>query len=403
MLKPFSFLFGSRRLRVLRSTAGEVMNLFRVSGYTYSNFEFCGDYACFSCSVSVSKSIIAACEARGISVSVERERGIPFILKRYRHRYGVFIGIFLCFFLIFMSGRVVWDIRVEGNRAMSDEEVISELFECGFQIGALKSNLDIDAIEMRTLVFSDKISWISINLLGTVANVEIREMDTPPDERTPNFAASNLVATRGGVIEDFEDVRGEVVVKIGDIVGEGDLLVSGLYGDDKTSFRYTCAKGEVLARTTHDFSVEIPLKYTDKVYSDKVKCEKSIIFFEKEVKFTINSGNLPPSCDTIDTVEYLETPWGTRLPIGVRTVRYYEYSESEEIRSEEAAERLALYKLRLLMEEEMKDASLVEKKISGELVGGKYILNCKAECIENIAIVKEIEIEGLPSAKQSER
>ena len=402
MLRPFSFFFGSRRLRFLRSAAGEVMNLFRVSGYTYSKFEFCGDHACLSCSVSVSKSIIAACAARGISVSVERESGIPFVLKRYRHRYGVFIGILLCFFLIFLSGRIVWDIRVEGNRNMSEEEVISELRECGFQIGALKSELDIDAIEMRTLVFSENISWISINLLGTVANVEIREMDTPPDDSAPDFAAANLVAARGGVIEDLEDVRGEVVVKIGDIVGEGDLLVSGLYGDDSSSFRYTCAKGEVLARTTHDFSVEIPLEYTDKVYSDKVKCEKYIIFFEKEVKFTINSGNLPPSCDTIDTVEYLETPWGTRLPVGVRTVRYYEYGENKAQRSEEAAKRIALYKLRLLMEEELKNASLVEKKISGGLVGDKYILDCRAECIENIAIVKEIEIEGLPSVKRSE-
>ena len=86
MIRPFSFFFGSRRLRVLRSAAGEVMNLFRVSGYTYSNFEFCGDYAFFSCSVSVSKSIINACAARGISVSVTRESGIPFVLKSRIHQ-----------------------------------------------------------------------------------------------------------------------------------------------------------------------------------------------------------------------------------------------------------------------------------------------------------------------------
>lgn len=398
-----SFLFGSRRLRVLKSSAGEVMNLFRVSGYSYSNFEFCGEYACFSCSAKVSKIIIEACSARGISVGVTKESGIPFILKRYRRRYGVFVGVLLCFFLIFLSGRVVWDIRVEGNREMSAEEVIAELEDCGFHVGALKNTLDIDAIEMRTLVFSENISWISINLLGTVANVEIREIESPIDDGAPDFAAANLVAARGGVIEDFQNVRGEVVAKIGDTVGEGDLLVSGLYGDEKSSFRYVCAKGEVLARTTHDFSIEIPLEYTDKSYAKEVKCEKYIIFFEKEVKFTINSGNLPPSCDTIDTVEFFETPWGTRLPLGVRTVRYYEYEERQEKRSEEAAEGLALYKLRLLMEEELSDARLVSKRISGELVKDKYILNCRAECIENIAVVKEIEIEGLPSSNRRER
>jgi similar to stage IV sporulation protein len=285
---------------------------------------------------------------------------------------------------------------------MSESEVITELRECGFHIGAFKDKLDIDAIETRTLVFSDKISWISINLLGTVANVEIREIEQPPSDNIPDYAAANLVAARGGVIEDFKDVRGEVVAKIGDIVGEGDLLVSGLYGDDRSSFRYTCAKGEVLARTTHDFSVEIPLTYTAKRYTGEVKCEKYIIFFEKEVKFTINSGNLPPSCDTIDTVEYLETPWGTRLPVGVRTVRYYEYAENTETRSEESAETLAFYKLRVLMESELAGAELTSKDISGELFGDTYILKCKAECIENIATVKEIEIEGLPPVKRSE-
>ena len=395
MLRPFSFFFGSRRLRVLRSAAGEIMNLFRVSGYTYSNFEFCGDYAYFSCSAQVSKSIIEACAARGISVSVEKESGIPFILKRYRHRYGVFIGILLCFFLIFLSGRVVWDIRVEGNRYMSEEEVISELRECGFRIGALKSGLDIDAIEMRTLVFSENISWISINLLGTVANVEIREMDAPPKESTPDFAAANLVAARGGVIEDFQDVRGEVVVKIGDIVGEGDLLVSGLYGDEKTSFRYTCAKGEVLARTSRDFSVEIPLKYTDKAYSEKVKCEKFIIFFEKEVKFTINSGNLPLSCDTIEMVEYFHTRGGSRLPVGIRTVRHCEYEWRSSERTAEQAMTLAYDELRAQMDREIPDAMLMRKRLYGEQTDSAYVLHATIECIENIARVEEIKIKGI--------
>ncbi len=398
------FLFGYCRLRVLRSAAGEVMNLFRTSGYIYRDFEFCGDYACFSCSAAVSGKVIAACEARGISVSVTKESGIPFILKRYRHRYGVFFGILICAFIVFISGRMVWDIRVQGNRELSEEEVIDELAECGFSVGMLKKDVDIDAVEARVLVFSDGISWISVNLLGTVANVEIREVEAPPNDEEPNYAAANLIAQRAGIIEDFRNVRGEVAVKIGDAVAQGDLLVSGLYGDESASFRYTCAKGEVLARTWHDLSVEVPLKIDTKRYSEEVKCEKSIIFFKKEVKFTINSGNLPTTCDTIDTVEYFRTPWGTKLPIGIRTVRYYEYSNEEKTLSPEAARELALYKLRVLTESELDDdAELVGKKISEELVGEKYVIKCRIECIENIAAVKEIEIEGLPPSKRSDR
>ena len=399
------FFTGYRRLRVFSTQAGEVMNILRTRGYSCEDFEFCEEYAYFSCSATVSAKIISECEARGIAINIAHEGGIPFILKRYRHRYGIFIGAIICALLISVSGRIVWDVRIEGNQKLSEDEVISELEECGLSVGMFKKDLDIDAIEARTLVLSEEISWISVNLLGTVANVEIREVESPPDtsDNKQNFAAANLIASRGGIIEDFKNVRGEVVVKIGDAVAEGDLLVSGLYGDEGSSFRYTCAKGEVLARTVRDFYVDIPLKTESKSYSGKVKCKKSVIFFKKEVKFLINSGNLPPTYDTIDIVEFLRTPWGTELPVGIRTVRYYEYENRTEELSEAAAKERALYKLRLMTESDLPDAELISRTVSGELVGDVYKLKCRIECIENIAKVKEIEIAGLPPIKNAER
>ena len=151
-----------------------------------------------------------------------------------------------------------------------------------------------------------------------------------------------------------------------------------------------------MARTFRNFSVNIPLGYLEKCYSEDQKCEKYLIFLKKEVKFTINSRNLPTTCDTINTVEYFKTPWGTRLPIGIRTVRYFEYEEKEVIRSAEEAEALAEYKLRCIMQSELPDGELISKHITGELCGEEYILRAEIECIENIAAVKEIEIDGMP-------
>jgi hypothetical protein len=151
-----------------------------------------------------------------------------------------------------------------------------------------------------------------------------------------------------------------------------------------------------MARTFRNFEVNIPLKYLEKCYSGEQKCEKYLIFLKKEVKFTINSRNLPTTCDTINTVEYFRTPWGTRLPIGIRTVRYFEYEEKDAVRTPEAAEALARYKLRCIMQSELSDGELISKHIKGELCKEEYILRAEIECIENIAAVKEIEIEGMP-------
>jgi hypothetical protein len=69
------------------------------------------------------------------------------------------------------------DIRVDGNRELSDAEVIAELNASGLSLGKVRSKLDTDSIQNRVMISSDKISWISVNIIGTVAQVEIRESE----------------------------------------------------------------------------------------------------------------------------------------------------------------------------------------------------------------------------------
>ncbi len=394
MIHPFRFLLGHRRLRMSRAAAGEVMNICQNYGFVYRSFEFCEEYACLECTPPTARRLIEACRVRGITVVEEPVRGLPGLLVRYRHRYGIWIGLVLFAAIVFFSGRVVWDVRIEGNERLDDEAVVEALREQGLRVGTWHRRLDIDALENRVLLYSDEISWISVNIIGTVANVEIREVE-PIEAEPPLYDAANLVATRGGVIEWFEDIRGNVAVEIGDAVAEGDLLIGGLYGAEGKPAHYTCARGKVMARTEHDFSVEIPLQYEKKVYTGRVTVEKYLVFFEKEVKFFTNSGNLPPTCDTIDTVEYWQTRSGSSMPIGIRTVRHYEYEWQSVERSAETAMTLAYDTLRCQMESEMPSALLVRKRIHTEQTDAAYILHAYVECIEDIARVEEIKIKGI--------
>lgn len=393
MPHPLLFFVGYRRLRVGVGYAGELMNLCLKGGYVYRNFSFCGEYACFVCSLRTSRALLEACRDRGIAVVVEKECGLPFLLYRYRRRVGLPIGALLFALILFSSGRVVWGIRVEGNQTLNESEVLEQLAQCGLRVGAPLRELNTGVIENRVLILSDEISWISINLLGTEVEVEIREFVPAPEEE--DYAAANLVASRDGVIEGFQDVRGNLAVSIGDAVSEGELLVGGLYDIEGGGVRYTCAEGQVLARTQRDFLVEIPLQYQKKVYTGRVKTEKYWIFFEKEIKFFGNTGNSPDSCDTINTVEYFTVGENTRLPFGVRTVRYVEYELCDARRTPDQAMELAFFALRCRMEEACPDGALVRKTPIGELTEHAYVLRCTAQHIENIAITKEIEIEGI--------
>ena len=398
MAHPFLFLTGYRTVTAERSDAARILNICSARGFVYRRPKFSDTEISIDCSYTTAKRLLEACRAEGIEARLGAPRGLFGVILRYRHRYGVFIGAVLFLAIIFFSSLFVWDVRVQGNRTLDDGEVCALLEECGLCVGDRISELDTASVELRAIVLSDTVSWISVNMIGTVAEVEIREVEPLPENDSDTVAA-NLVAARDGTVELFEDVRGNIAVKIGDTVSKGELLVGGIYESAQGTVRYTRARGKVYARTARDFEVVIPYEYEKKVYTGEQKAQKSLIFFKKEVNFFANSRNSYATCDTIDTVEYFELPGGIRLPIGVRTVRYLEYSMQNARRSAESAEELARYRLRCLAESEVPQGMLVAKTVSSESTESAYVLRCRAEYIEDIARTEKIDIE-LPDKRR---
>ncbi len=390
MLHPLIFLFGYVRFRASAEDAHRVAELCRQTGRVYRGLCFDGEAITFECSALSERGFARALADAEIEAEVQCRRGMPALVYRYRRRWGIFVGAFVFLFVILFSGQLIWDVRVVGNVNLSEEEVEEVLEECGLSVGMPWRDIETPVIETRALIASEDIAWISINLLGSIAEVRIIEDKPIPDE--DKYFVADIVAERGGVIEWLEDTRGFEVAEIGQRVEAGDVIISGTYpAEEDMGARYTVAHGRVYARTERDFSVSIPLRYEHKEYTGREKVEKYFIFFKKEVKFFTNSGNLYEECDTIDTVEYIELPHGISLPFGVRTVRYAEYGRALSSRSEEGAVELALYTLRCQMEGEVPEGMLLSKTLSATLTDTEYTLHCHAEYIEDIASVKGVD------------
>lgn len=383
------FLFGYEHMSFDASLAADVMNICINASIICHDQRNDGKYIEFNCSRRAASKLKALCEQKGIYPIASKEKGLPSLLGRYRKRYGIFAGALVFALLIFLSGLFIWDVRIEGERTLSEAEIRETLEICGLRIGSSIRKLKTDVIQNRVLIASDKISWIAINLSGTVAHVEVRERQTGNGSVDPESA--NLVAICDGQIEVFEEVRGNIIVKKGDFVKEGDLLVGGIYDSEAQGFIYTCAKGKVMARTEEKHHIEIPLKYEKKVATGESFCEKYLIFFNKSIKIYSNSRKMTSTCDTIDTVEYLKTASGEKTPFGIRTVRYIEYEYVEAERDADEAVELALVELRNLLD--TPDTHLLSKEFSSSFTDDRYILDCTVRCIKNIAKQVEIKIE----------
>ena len=391
MMHPFLFLVGYATCSVSASDAVTLVNALCVRGIVYHDMGEKDGRRYFRVSAFTRLRLLTLCEVLSIEIKTERKRGLPYIFVGLLRRWGLVLGGIAAILCIVLSQRVVWSIDVEGNKSVPDSVIIATLEECGVTIGTPLSQIDVDSVENRFLIISDDISWITVNLLGTVAKVEVREVARA--EIGPDYVCSNLIASKSGTIVELYQVRGDICVRLGDAVSEGQLLVSGVYGSDTSSVRFVRSEGQVLAACEKEYFIEIPLEYEKKVYTGEQKIKKSIIFFEKEVKFFGNSGNSYASCDTIEVVKYLD-PFGLgKLPFGIRTLTYAEYSVETAVRTEEEAREEAIRVLWQRVSEDAPDGQVLSKSIVGELTDKGYVLRATVTTLENIAVEQEVKVE----------
>ena len=391
MLHPLRSLFGYVRISLPKDEAAEAVEIMALTGRVYRNFIFSGEEAIFDTPYFAYKKLIRIFDAHGIHAQIKSRHGLPRVAWKYRKRYGIFLGFAVSAIMMILSGMIVWNVRIVGNSRLDEGQIKDALRQSGLDVGMWIWDIDTPVLENKILIENDEIAWISINIKGSVAEVEIREsVPEPPDG---NMLCADLVAASDGVVEWIEGARGNALVTAGDTVSAGDVLISGYYPADETvGERYTVARGKVYARTTRIFEISVPLTYERKRYTGEQKTKNYLVFFKKEVKIFGNSRNLWKNCDTINTVEYFETLLHDTLPFGIRTQRYLEYVTETVTRSEESAIELALYMLRCKMADGVSDGTLMKKEIIGEFVDGEYRLVCKAEYIENIAVTVEREI-----------
>ena len=388
-------VFGGTFLRADAKDRTAVLDLCLAQSISYRYFGCDEDGSIFfCCTLPTGRRLLRLAKERGLSLCVEAHIGFLPLLYRHRRRAGLALGGLMILAMLLLSDRFVWDVRVTGNSAMTATEVRAELKECGLGVGSYIPSLRTVELENRVLIASERISWISIHMDGTVANVQIIEHIIPPPEEPTTPA--NLVANADGQIELVELYRGNCMVSVGQAVREGELLVSGLYDSPTEGYRYTRAAGRVLARTERTFRVEIPLTYEEKVYGKTYCSEITLNFFDFSLKIFKKAGNDSGACDIIKKEKGLDLFGGSALPVGVTVEERLPYTLQAATRSYEQASVLAYAELDRMLSELSSDLQLLEKQIRPTLTETSLVLECTLVCIEDIARQAEFEVIGSP-------
>lgn len=154
----------------------------------------------------------------------ERE-GVPFILARIRRRKSLVIGAVVFMAGMYLLSSFVWFISIEGNKNLTDEQILKAASRAGLKRFVFRAGLEPARVEKAIREDLPEVSWTGVYVKGTRVIINIAEK-TYPGVRDEHPA--HIVATKSGLVKEVLVLAGNPLVKDGDTVVAGQVLISGV-------------------------------------------------------------------------------------------------------------------------------------------------------------------------------
>ncbi|MBQ5810422.1 MAG: sporulation protein YqfD, partial [Clostridia bacterium] len=248
-----------------------------------------------------------------VKVHILGRRGLPFVMNRYRLRLGFALGLACFLALNWAAGLFIWNINIEGNLNIPTAHILRYLKEQNVDEGSLASAVDCDNIRVKLTRDIEGISWASLSVEGSVLTVAVHER-SPIDTSSPK--PCNLVANADGIICDIRVLSGKTLVKKGDTISKGQLLVSGVVEYSTGQSNFVAAKGEISAYTTKDIVVRQPLSYTQTRRTGEQTRRSVFSFFGLKIPLYLGKVAQPHEKDVVSARPEAN---GAYLPISLTT------------------------------------------------------------------------------------
>lgn len=293
-------------------------------------------------------------------VHIENKKGFPFIFNKYKKRKIFLISSIIVFFIIFILSNFIWNIEITGNNKILKEEILSELDSNGLKIGILKNKIDKDSIINKIRLDRNDISWIGIDIKGTNVVVKIVEADDKPEVINSNEFC-NIVAEKDCIIEKIDANNGTALVKKGDVVKKGDILIAGWMQGKYTGIRYIHAMGNVKAKVYYSEKEKISLREIEKQETGKKEKKYEIKFNNFKINFYKTLSKFQ-KYDTIYEKHKLKIFSDFYLPIEVTKISNFELKEEEKVYSIEEAKNIATENAEERLNAEIEDENEILNK-----------------------------------------
>lgn len=324
-------------------------------------------------------------------IKIQRKKGLPFTIKKYRKRkiFGILFVVIIA--LLIVSSNYIWNIEISGNVKITNQEILQSLEESGLKVGLSKNDIDTNAVISKIRLDREDIAWIGITVKGTNAIVKIKEAAKAPEVIDENKFC-NIVANKTGMITKINVQNGTANVKVGDIVEEGDILVNGYLEGKYTGTRYVHGAATVEAKIWYTKKEKAMLKQQIPVQTGNEEKKYSIKFKKNQINLFKTLSKFE-KYDTINENKKIILFSNFYLPIEVVKITNKEYVLQDVTYTNEEQTQILTEKLKKeLLEEIGEQKNIVNVNVNTYSQDETVEVEVTYEVLENIGVEQEMNI-----------
>lgn len=330
-------------------------------------------------------------EGNGCSIKTKKIRGMPLLVSKLKRNKGIFIGFILTILIVLLFSKAIWKIEIVGTSIVENKDIVEFLKTEGISKGTFKRNIDEFYLRQELLVEFEDIIWIGMDINGASLVINVKERE-PEFKSIDKSKPTNIIAKKYGVIERVIAKNGDAKVERGDIVKEGQVLISGLIQREGLPMRMVTSVGTVQARTYYAKKYETSrFEILKRRTGRKKKCVTMKIL---GMDFTINKDECNFKDYIVDTSNKDITLWRKfKLPVEVITNTYYEVVLKKKLINEELLKQsMKNYVNVNLYSNIPEEAEVLNKKYEFSKSGDKITCQLVIEALEYIGEPKIINL-----------
>lgn len=324
----------------------------------------------------------------GCRLETVRCTGMKSTARRYRRRTGLWVGAALLAAGLLVMGRFVWRVEIRGTEQLDPAVITAALAEYGVHPGVLAGKIDARTVERRMQIRFAEIAWITVNVEGSRVTAIVEEA-VPPPAVVEDGIPTNLIAGETGFITRVEVQNGNAVVKPGDSVLAGDLLVSGIMDNKMGESRLAHARGRVYAQVRERLEIFVPYEQRDYLLAGVARRRYLTVF---GMEIPLQGRGAPVGPYRLEQVVTQPGGFFSLLPVTLREECYLQLREVTKTVSPQEAMRQA--EKELVLREQGLAAEVIHREAVGSEGPAGFTLAAEYLLERQIAVEAKVQAEA---------